>query len=212
MPNYDAPILHLPDVNATEMRASNTVLLSSDTRDWHGIAARLYQIINQPTFVATPEEVVTQMNTVAMVINSAVKASSRTSRSVRDYVAHSGNMELIPRDFDGASRWIGSAQLLHIYLAPTLVAQVADEVGRTDPERIQLARQLDLYDPLLHQIGLALVTELRTGGVGGRLYAESLGTAAALHLIRTYSSFAIARPVLERKLGMCQGELDSKAE
>lgn len=43
-------------------------------------------------------------------------------------------------------------------------------------------------DPLIHQIGLALYADLKLHRPGGRLYAEHMANALAVHLLRSYSS------------------------
>ena len=43
-------------------------------------------------------------------------------------------------------------------------------------------------DPQIERIGLSLLSEMETRGLGGELYAESLATVLALHLLREHSS------------------------
>ena len=43
-------------------------------------------------------------------------------------------------------------------------------------------------DPQIERIGLSLLSEMENGGLGGGLYAESLATVLALHLLRNHSS------------------------
>ena len=50
-----------------------------------------------------------------------------------------------------------------------------------------LLPQKPLYDPLILQIGLALKADLESHRPGGRLYAETMATALAVHLLRNYS-------------------------
>ena len=45
-----------------------------------------------------------------------------------------------------------------------------------------------MRDPLIQQIALALKTELEIGGADSRLYAESMRTALAAHLLRRYGT------------------------
>jgi hypothetical protein len=65
--------------------------------------------------------------------------------------------------------------VLSLDFAPSLFEQTVAETGRNDPTHVEIVKQFNLHDPLIEQIGLALVSELEAGGVAGRLYAESLG-------------------------------------
>lgn len=200
MPKHKLPIPQIPDIATTEMGGANVQLLSSDERGWQGIAARLYQTTDQPTFVTVPVELVTQVHTIALNTCGSVKVGIRAAGRTHEYVSSVGDIAILPHNFDGASCWVGSAHLLHIHLTPTLLVQVADEVSGTDPARIQFNLQFDLRDLLLQQIGLALMSELQVDGFGGRLYAEALGTTVALHLLRNYSTLATARTLPVRGL------------
>ena len=74
--------------------------------------------------------------------------------------------------------------LLFIYLEPSLVAQVAAESFELDSSRTVLPPLNGLNVPELRRAMLAVDAELRAGGVGGSLLAESLANVLAVHLIR----------------------------
>ena len=52
----------------------------------------------------------------------------------------------------------------------------------------ELRTAIGVRDLVINRIGLLGRKELSEGGSGGRLYAESLGTALAVHLLRQYST------------------------
>jgi AraC family transcriptional regulator len=52
----------------------------------------------------------------------------------------------------------------------------------------ELKTAIGVQDLVISRIGLLGRKELSEGGIGGRLYAESLGTALAVHLLRQYST------------------------
>src|SRR5215471_11338015 len=45
-----------------------------------------------------------------------------------------------------------------------------------------------VHDPVINRIGLLGREELSEGGIGGRLYGESLGAALAVHILRHYGT------------------------
>ncbi len=75
--------------------------------------------------------------------------------------------------------------LIELFLEPATLARAACE--SVDADRIELVPQLQLRDPLIQHMGLALKAELEAGGADSRLYAESMATALAVHLLRRYT-------------------------
>jgi AraC family transcriptional regulator len=84
-----------------------------------------------------------------------------------------------------------TASILSVGLAPSLFEQTVAETGRHDPTHVELVKQFNLHDPLIEQIGLALVAQLAAGEGAGGLYAESLARTLALHLLRLSSTAAL---------------------
>ena len=76
----------------------------------------------------------------------------------------------------------------------TLVMRVPDELLRTvaveldmDPNSIEIADRFQLRDPFIEHIGWAIKADIESGGAGGRLFRESLGTALAARLLQRHS-------------------------
>ena len=67
------------------------------------------------------------------------------------------------------------------------------EFGQTGDFELKIA--IGVRDLVIDRIGLLGRKELSEGGIGGRLYAESLGTALAVHLLRQYSTSPIAQVI-----------------
>lgn len=80
----------------------------------------------------------------------------------------------------------GPTDSVHLHLDPGLVARVAAEAFDLDPDRVELPAVGALSHPELRANLLAFDSELLTGGVGGRLLAESLANVVAVHLIRHF--------------------------
>jgi AraC family transcriptional regulator len=77
---------------------------------------------------------------------------------------------------------------LHICLKPESIVQTA-EASEIDTQRLDLANCFARQDLQLHQIAMLFLAELRSGGIMGRLYVESLTQALIVHLLRHYSTF-----------------------
>lgn len=85
---------------------------------------------------------------------------------------------------------------LHVRLIPDFVHKVAAECD-LNPDRVELLHNFGTRDPQIERIGLALKAELETGGLGGRLFSESLATALTVQLLRHYSSYPQVVPLVE---------------
>jgi AraC family transcriptional regulator len=59
----------------------------------------------------------------------------------------------------------------------------------------ELSTAIGVRDLVIIRIGLLGQRELSEGGIGGRLYAECLGTALAIHLLRQYGTSRRARVI-----------------
>lgn len=80
----------------------------------------------------------------------------------------------------------GPARSVVVRFSPRLLERTADDLGLA-PGRGALSPRHKLRDAQLAHIAWALEAEREAGSPNGRLYAESLGTAMALHLLGRYS-------------------------
>lgn len=76
-----------------------------------------------------------------------------------------------------------------VLLPDGFLHRVAEGVG-LDPDRVEIVDRLDGRDPRLEALLCLFLPELAGAGLGGELYAESLATALAVHLLRAHSSLA----------------------
>jgi len=76
----------------------------------------------------------------------------------------------------------GHDQPITLYLHPLLIVHVDYEP--LHPDRVQIVPHFHPSDPLLHHITLVLKAAIEAEGMAGRLYAESLTNALAVHLLR----------------------------
>jgi AraC family transcriptional regulator len=106
-------------------------------------------------------------------------------RAQRQMLFH-GGMSLVPMQHNHWGAWDRPHEGFAISLKPELLTRNAAELLAVD--QVELLPQKPLYDPLILQIGLALKADLESHRPGGRLYAETMATALAVHLLRNYSS------------------------
>ncbi len=97
-----------------------------------------------------------------------------------------GDIYIVPHG--EATEWhhTGEGQILLLFLAPSLLTDLALEVMDIDPVRVNLIERVATSDPLIQAIGQAFLSELQSAGLAGRLYTESLTNTLLLHLLRHY--------------------------
>ena len=105
----------------------------------------------------------------------------RSSEIARDHV-HVGDARL--------PFWVRSqapASFFAVAMDEAFVKEIWEtEFGQAGDFELKTA--IGVRDLVINRIGLLGRKELSTRGIGGRLYAESLGTALAVHLLRQYST------------------------
>jgi len=119
---------------------------------------------------------------------------------LHESILHKGDSLLVP--FGQSSYWCQAPDMsdvvcapLHICLKPELIQHVA-EASDIDSTRFELVHSFGQQDSRLHQIGMLMFAELRSGGMMGQLYVESLAQILVIHLLRHYSTLSqpIASP------------------
>lgn len=97
-----------------------------------------------------------------------------------------GSMALVPMKHSNQARWEQQIEVMMLNLDSELLTRNAAELLEVD--QVELLPYTQIYDSLILQIGLALKADLESHKLGGRLYAETLTNALAVHLLRNYSS------------------------
>lgn len=109
-------------------------------------------------------------------------ARGRVQRQMLFY----GGMTLIPMKYVSWGAWNQPFQGFSLSLKPALLTRNAAELLAVD--QVEIPPQKPFYDPFILQIGLALKADLESHRPGGRLYAEAMATALAVHILRNYSA------------------------
>lgn len=99
-----------------------------------------------------------------------------------------GNVCITPAQHLHAIRWQSDMEVLTTTLEPTFFMQALHE--SVNP-RMELIMHRGQNDPLIREILLALKVELEAGCPSGRLYGEAMGTALAVHLLKTYTTLQL---------------------
>lgn len=163
-----------------------TPLESSRARGWNGIVVEHYRANCVDYEVCSAAALVTiHLGTpVTMVQTRCRKADSRRITK--------GDVTVTPPGKSKRWQYRGRADFVALWLAPALLGNIATAAGEIHPERFKLVDNFGTRDPQIERLGLSLLCELECDGFGGRLYAESLADALAVHLLRRYSTAVAA--------------------
>lgn len=101
------------------------------------------------------------------------------------YTYTRGDIDIVPAGVADQCLHDDSSMSLVVQMSPTLLRRAAEDLG-LDPDRAGLEQQHQLRDPQIEHIAWALDAERKNTHPAGALYADSLGLALALHLLRTF--------------------------
>ena len=96
-----------------------------------------------------------------------------------------GNICIVPAGLDHQAVLEANSENLALYLDPSFITKAASETQLAGS--FEIAERYTHRDTVINSVGMALLGELETEGLSGRLYAESLGNVLAVHLLRYYS-------------------------
>jgi AraC family transcriptional regulator len=178
-------------VNPSELsqRLNKTMVLSSRQLGWNGILVEQCRNQSHPNSSFEIELPAISDHWLNLPLGHPTSLIQKRDNRLHKSIVQKGDSILVPAG--QPSYWCRDEGdiccPMHICLKPKLVEQVA-EVSEIDPERIELVNCFGKQDLQLHQVAMLLLAELRSGGMMGRLYVESLTQVLVIHLLRHYSA------------------------
>jgi AraC family transcriptional regulator len=161
-------------------------VLTSAARGWLGIEVARFTGFDEISIPPlSKHHVVIYLNPHPLDLTQRLDDQFRRER------VHHGEVAIIPAGTPWEWGFKGTTQsdLLPLCLEDAFLREVAQSV-EIDPDGVEIVPLLGVQDPQIERIGLSLKAEVEADGlVGGKLYAESLANALAIHLIRDHSSF-----------------------
>lgn len=100
-------------------------------------------------------------------------------------------------------------EAISFYLDPQLLRQIAAENDCRQSSGIELRPILQARDPQLEAIATAFRTEMYNGGLGSKLYSESLANLFVIHLLRKYCTRDLTWRAIDRNRGLSPYQLQS---
>jgi AraC family transcriptional regulator len=126
---------------------------------------------------------------ILIAMNDGCRGEIRTATGLRiGGTQNSGNVCVLPSGLAHTARVEDPCEQLALYLDPSLVRRAASESLKSG--NFEVAERCTRSDAVISSIGVALLGELESEGLSGRLYAESLANVLAVHLLRHYTTGA----------------------
>ena len=146
-------------------------------------AARVGQVVDE---VAVPA---VSSHAIMVNIGSPFRMEERLDGRLYRTFGNKGDIAVVPAGLpiEFSAREPQGVESFIMYLGSSFVQAIAEREG-LHPDAIELIGSVGGRDPRLEQIGLSLLSELENEDVLGGLYAESLATLLAVHLLRSHSS------------------------
>lgn len=124
---------------------------------------------------------------VMISLTEGARGEIRTASGTRiSGTQHSGNVCVLPSGLAHTARLENPSEHLAMYLDPSIVRRAAAE-SRVSGS-LEVIERCTASDGVISAIGKALLGELESEGLSGRLYAESLSNVLAVHLLRHYTT------------------------
>lgn len=103
-----------------------------------------------------------------------------------------GNICVLPSGLEHHAALEGNSEHLALYVDASLITKAASDAGLSGG--VEIAERYTRSDRVISSVGMALLGELDSEGLSGRLYAESLANVLAVHLLRYYA-ISTSRPM-----------------
>lgn len=141
---------------------------------------------------------------VCMHIGPSVEVTCDRGGKLRHGREVAGDLDIIPAHTPAAWETKQSGTTLVMRVPDELLRTVAVELDM-DPSNIEIADRFQLRDPFIEHIGWAIKADIDSGGAGGRLFRESLGTALAARLLQRHNRRSL--PMRDPKGGLSAWKL-----
>ena len=194
---------------------SGATILDSTALGWQDLALAEWQGV--PPQEAYEKELAKHL-IVIHTTPQPVRVFERADNFRTEGVAHAGDVNLLSSGEEAFCRWDQPLSFIRLELSPSYLRELAQRIDYPRPDQLQVIHSFHARDMRILQITRWLLEELRNGGIGGKLFADSLLHLLAVHLLRYYTglsvrqlppvSFAQARQPVARAIEYMHANLD----
>lgn len=176
-----------------------TPLQISAASTWEGVALFNFELtpVLELTEVSAPT-----LNFQALIFHVAgpMNLQRKFETYTKKVLAVPGELYLHPAQTHGAYAWDGVGTIAFVMPSVAFIVQLAADLTHQNADSIGLRDDFNFRDGLLQHLCLNLLGEAHSGGLHGRVYAESLAHTLVLHLLRNYSTASGFRSLPDKAL------------
>ncbi len=163
-------------------------IIYSRKTQWNGIGLRHWNVL-----AGELEETAFTQHEISLPFRGTFTTTRQTEIGDEQTIQRTpGTLCVVPAHQPISFNWEEEVECVTMQLDPALLARVAAESSHS--KQIELRTLGNLEDPLIWQIGLALLEESQSSAPMGRLYAESLASTLAFHLLKNYTLSGSSAP------------------
>jgi len=154
------------------------------------MALKVFGTIEVAYYRCTPGEIETlpfKGPVVNLHLNTPHRLVQRQGGKTRGGLVATNDAAVTPAGVPGYWRTDAASEDMSMLLENGFFRRLAAETG-IEPQGVEVVPLFSAPEPQIERVGLSLLSEMETGGLGGELYAESLANVLALHLLRNHSS------------------------
>lgn len=165
----------------SDINSASTLLLKRKAA-WEGLRLEHYRFRSGELPEHSHPE-----HTVLISLSEGCTAEMRTGSGLRIVgTQRRGSICVLPSGLTHRAHLGGPSEHVGLYVDPALINRAA--AASKFSGRYEIAERYSQGDPIIAGIGSALLAELDSEGLSGRLYAESLANVLAIHLLRHYTT------------------------
>lgn len=164
-------------------RPGNEFVAVSDRLNWSSVFASIQrERPYEDSFGARPDHL------IILHLDGFVKVDRWVGVSRESRMIPPGGTFMVPGGMDFRVRLGDPLSTMHFYLRRQVIQEVARDLWKGDPERIEFLPRIGEVDPLIERIILDIREELLDPGSMGEAYVDHLARAAAARLIKSHTS------------------------
>jgi AraC family transcriptional regulator len=167
-------------LRTAELNPASPLLMKRKAR-WDGLRLEHYQFRSGEL----PEHRHAE-HTVLISLTDGCTAEMQTGSGLKVGTQRRGSICVLPAGLTHKAHLSGPSEHLALYVDPSLINRAA--AASKLSTRYEIVERYSRDDPIIASIGSALLAELDSEGISGRLYAESLANVLAVHLLRHYTT------------------------
>jgi AraC family transcriptional regulator len=161
-------------------------LLSSRARGWNGLTLELHSFHDLDTVVQAPDHV------IAVHLAGSVNIRQTRGGRTRVRTMNAGDVTVTPVGLPTRWRQAGQSLVVLLRLSSAYVRSVAGDECALDPDRFEIQGRFATRDAQIEGLGRRLLAGMELEGVDSHLYVDTLACELAIHLLRQYTTAAIA--------------------